>query len=1696
MKITLAIISLSKYFFLIFISFLFTQHLFAQPTINSFSPASGPVGTTVVITGTNFNPTPANNIVFFGAAKAVVSSATTTSLLVTVPVGATYQPITVTAHNLTAYSAQRFIVTFLGGSAKFEVNSFASGLNISAGSNQRRVCVTDLDGDGKPDMVITNQGSNTISVFRNTGVNTGTVSFTKVDYEAGNGPFDICIGDLDGDGKKDVAVTNFNSGNSSHVSIFRNTSTIGAISFADKIDLETGSGSIGLAIGNLDNDDKPDLVVASGNSGTISIFKNTSSSPGFVSFAPKIDYTSFDHPDYVSINDLEGDGKPDLIVSNFSSSSLSILKNTSSGSSISFASKVDYPAGTYPGETSVGDLDADGRPDIAFTNSTSNTVSILKNLSTDGTISFGEKIEYTTAANPGTVSITDLNGDGKPELAVSNESDPFVSIFTNESLTGNIRFSEKVDFFISFGSTSVSIADLDLDGKPDLVLSNLYSGVTMLRNRVNEPTITLITPNPASAGATVNIKGRNFSTASTVDFGGTPATSFQILADSNITAVLGTGTTGSLNVTNAYGTGSAYFVVIPTFSSFSPSSGPVGTTVTIKGSNFSPVIYSNIVYFGAVQAVVTAATNSTLTVTVPAGATYQPITVTTNGLTVSSQQPFSITFPSTQEEFNPSSFTIKTDFTRSNSPYNIAAADVDGDGKTDIAAVNTGNKISIFRNTGEKGTVLFDEKIDFPADNQPVGLCFSDIDGDGKPDVVVPNYGSNSVSVLKNVSYPGTISFTTRFNFTAGVNPQDVASADLDGDGKPDIAIVNYTDNTLSILKNLAPTPYNGSITFSSKVDYPTGVNPYKVSIADIDGDGKPEVVVLNKGSYTVSVYKNTSTLGSISFAAKIDYVTDSFPQSIAVADMNGDGKYDIIVSNFSPSRLSVFNNTSSTGVISFLPKKDFETNHLSSHFSIADMNGDAKPDIIISNPNSGSVSILKNTSSAGGVSFAQESEYSTDPYPRDVIAVDMNIDGQPDIVTSVQDNFYLSVLRNKINYIPAITSFTPAAAGPGTHVIITGKNFSGATLVTFGGISDTSFTVETDTSITAIVPQGSSGSVEVTTVYGTGTLDGFTFVAPPAITSFTPQAGPVGTVVTINGTNFSSVAANNIVFFGSAKAPVSAAANNTLTVIVPTGASYKPITVTTNSFTAHTSKPFIVTFSGATSAFTQNSFAAKQDIAVTEKPTDVTLIDLDGDGKPDITAACLSSSIILKNASSKGNVAFSSIVDSSIGKFPYQISISDLDGDGNVDLCIGNSQDLNAASIFRNKGTSNAISFDSEFVISLQAVGQFDAANADVDGDGKTDVIIHSLYSQRIWIFRNTTSGNKISFDQPIIILTDAYTRYFTLADINGDNKPELVLSGESVSILKNLSIPGVISFDTKKDITIYQSAQQIAIGDLDGDEKPDLAIANSGNSFIILRNTSANGSITFGEQVSYPTDITGSSKVSISDMDGDGKPDIVVIANPYTDTVWVYKNGSLPGTITFATKVGYGTGSVSKSIDITDIDGDGKPDIATANYNDGTISILLNQIGEPLRVNLCPGGSTALTSGITGTTYQWQIDKGNGFTALLNDSNYTGSATATLGLNNLPSSNYGYQFRCIVDGNVSTVFSVRFSNSWTGTANSAWEDPVNWACGSLPDSNTDVIINSGTAILNSNASCRSIKVNTGATFTVSNGYALTITH
>jgi hypothetical protein len=180
-----------------------------------------------------------------------------------------------------------------------------------------------------------------------------------------------------------------------------------------------------------------------------------------------------------------------------------------------------------------------------------------------------------------------------------------------------------------------------------------------------------------------------------------------------------------------------------------------------------------------------------------------------------------------------------------------------------------------------------------------------------------------------------------------------VAIADLNGDGKPDLVVANYPSNTVSVLLNTT-APGAATPTFAPKVDFATGSETVYVAVADFNGDGKPDLVVANYGSNSVSVLLNTTTAGAAtpSFAPKVDFYTVS-PSTVAVADFNGDGRPDIVTTSNTTSSVSVLLNTTMAGAATptFAAKVDFTTGNKAGFVRVADLNGDGKPDLVVANP-------------------------------------------------------------------------------------------------------------------------------------------------------------------------------------------------------------------------------------------------------------------------------------------------------------------------------------------------------------------------------------------------------------------------------------------------------------------------------------------------------------------------------------------------------------------------------------------------------------------------------------------------------------------------------------------------------------------------------------------------------------------------
>jgi len=309
----------------------------------------------------------------------------------------------------------------------------------------------------------------------------------------------------------------------------------------------------------------------------------------------------------------------------------------------------------------------------------------------------------------------------------------------------------------------------------------------------------------------------------------------------------------------------------------------------------------------------------------------------------------------------------------------VTTADINADGKPDLIVADKQDAvIAVLLNTtaAGAGTSSFATKQTFPVGlagtEQTYAVATADINGDGNPDVIATNYAIGTITVFLNTTTAGaaTPSFASAVGFTTGTGtsstkPISVASADMNGDGKPDVVVVNLNDNTVSVFLNTTAVG-SGTPTFATQQIFAAGTRPAWVALADINADGKPDIVVTSQMDATVSVLLNTTSTGAIvpTFAAQKTFATGVTPEGVASGDIDGDGKLDLVVANYTDNSVSVLLNTTSGGAAmpTFAAQQTFTVGLHPFSLSIADINGDGRADVLVTNLSDSTVSVLLNT--------------------------------------------------------------------------------------------------------------------------------------------------------------------------------------------------------------------------------------------------------------------------------------------------------------------------------------------------------------------------------------------------------------------------------------------------------------------------------------------------------------------------------------------------------------------------------------------------------------------------------------------------------------------------------------------------------------------------------------------------------------
>jgi FG-GAP-like repeat/FG-GAP repeat/PASTA domain len=311
------------------------------------------------------------------------------------------------------------------------------------------------------------------------------------------------------------------------------------------------------------------------------------------------------------------------------------------------------------------------------------------------------------------------------------------------------------------------------------------------------------------------------------------------------------------------------------------------------------------------------------------------------------------------------SFGATKDYSAGRSLTSVAVADLNGDGRRDIVTTGGHHTVSVFLNGGDGS---FQPRRDYRTGADPSAVAVGDLDGDGKPDVAVANGGTETVSVLLNRGD----ALAPRADYKVGPTPTSLAIADLNGDGTPDLATASDEDSS-SVLLN------RGDGIFRRGHDYDSTTGPSWVAATDLNGDGKPELAVASNdwsdevedegvtlqpayvyvfaGRDDGTFKKSETFLRTFGYAEGID--------ALAVADLNGDGKPDLVAardqSNYDAGFISLLLNDGHGG---FPERLDYELGPQGDTtaditLAVGDLNGDGSADVVSADASTHTVTVL-----------------------------------------------------------------------------------------------------------------------------------------------------------------------------------------------------------------------------------------------------------------------------------------------------------------------------------------------------------------------------------------------------------------------------------------------------------------------------------------------------------------------------------------------------------------------------------------------------------------------------------------------------------------------------------------------------------------------------------------------------------------
>ncbi|HEX8070528.1 MAG TPA: FG-GAP-like repeat-containing protein [Pyrinomonadaceae bacterium] len=849
------------------------------------------------------------------------------------------------------------------------------------------LAVGDLDGDGKADVAVVNAARpGSVAILRGDGGGRLTAAGT---FPTGAVPLSVAIADFNGDGRADLITANSDPTDGEASVLLGN----GDGSFGAPRPLHWSPGGFTrnaqvVTVADFNGDGKADVALTT-NLG----FVRTALGDGAGNFTNLNSVASGGtSPGHIVAADFSGDGKPDLALVNQGSGNVAVLKGDGAGA---FAAPTTYAVSTSTRFLAAADFNHDNKPDLAVASQGAG-VTILLN---DGAGGFAPAKNFSSGGTgPYALVANDLNGDGHVDLVALNWPEGTAVVLRG---SGDGEFSPVASYFVGVaGAKFFAQGDLNGDGLPDLIVAHESArGVATLLNNCGAP-------NPVTIRLSSNLyfMVEQF-----------PADFYGI--------VLRTGPlAGSVSVDYATADGTA---VSP--GDYAPAAGTLTLAEgeAFKGLTVTPVSDTSDEPDESL----------TLTLSNPTGGAVlgspnvaqliitdddPPPQLAVGDAAVTEGNAGSVSAVFTVSLSAPSGFAVTVNYATADG---AAAAGADYDAATGtltfapgeltktvavsvrgdtLAEVNehffvnlSGPANATLADAQGVGTIRDDDSAcpapgftpaaDLSVGTTPFAVVARDFNGDGRADLATANFGSNNVSLL----LAGAGGFGAPANFPVNGAPRALAVADFDLDGKLDIATANGGDaaaNSVSLLLG------NGAGGFAAATNVNAGALAYYVVAADFNLDNKPDLAAVNISPGTVSLLLGDGHGG---FGARATFPVGTSPEYAVAGDFNRDGKPDLAVSNLNSHNVSLLVGDGAGG---FAAATNFAVGQNPQGLAAGDLDGDGKLDLAVANSGANSVSLLLGDGAGG---FAAATNLAVGSRPTFVAAADLNGDQLLDLVTA-----------------------------------------------------------------------------------------------------------------------------------------------------------------------------------------------------------------------------------------------------------------------------------------------------------------------------------------------------------------------------------------------------------------------------------------------------------------------------------------------------------------------------------------------------------------------------------------------------------------------------------------------------------------------------------------------------------------------